>query len=107
MVLREGDGVQSLIRVIDRAFIGRPALEMPPQHLNLVVAITLKAGEARGPIPFKLRPEGPDGSRRAPFEMLLVFEGEGDRGHNVNIDLKRIALDQPGLWWFDLVAGPG
>lgn len=52
-VLREADGVLSLIRIVDRitvSFSGPDApVQMPPAPVNLTLVVGFKSGFARGP----------------------------------------------------------
>lgn len=106
-VLRDADGVQSYIRVVDRITVTTtgedPPPEMPPQHLDLTASITLKAGEARGRYAVKFRPEAPGGFERPALEVPVNFVGEGEHGNTVNVELKGLEIDLEGLWWFDVL----
>jgi len=107
-MLREADGVQSFIRVVDRIMVGAvgtdPPAEMPPQTLDLTLAISLKGGDARGRHAIKIRPEMPSGEQMPALEIHLQIEGE-ERGNNVNINLNGIIFGSEGLWWFDVLFG--
>lgn len=107
-VLREADGVQSFIRIVDRVTVGAVGTdvptEMPPQTLDLTLALSLKAGDARGRYALKVRPEMPSGEQMPSLEVHLQVEG-GERGNNVNIGLNGIPFGQEGLWWFDILFG--
>jgi len=104
-VLHEADGVLSLIRVIDRvthSAVGpQPPLEMPPVEIDLWAVIVLKSDEARGRHTVTVRPEKPSGEQMAATELPVLFEGE-ERGAAVVLNLK-LALDQEGLYWFDVI----
>lgn len=107
-LLRDADGVQSFIRVIDRVTVGAvgpsPPTEMPPQTLDMTLCISLKGGDARGRHALKIRPEMPSGEQMPTLEIHLQLEAE-ERGNNVNIDLKGIQFGHEGLWWFDVLFG--
>ena len=64
-VLREADGVMSIIRIVDRVTHterGPDAPEeMPEVHFPLFLVVSLKAGTARGPHEIRITPEQPSG----------------------------------------------
>jgi hypothetical protein len=107
-LLRSDDAVQSYIRVVDRMTVGavgpNPPEVMPPQQLDLMLCIAIKSGDGRGRHALKIRPEMPSGERLPALEVGLNLEG-GERGHNVNVDLKPISFAAEGLWWFDVLFG--
>jgi hypothetical protein len=102
-VLTEQDGVNSLIRVVDRIYSMVQAEEgsLPPPPHNLTAVIGLKSGMARGNVQLSLRPEAPSGLRLPEFSVSVLLEGE-DRGINVLIPLA-VPTDQEGLFWFDVL----
>jgi hypothetical protein len=102
-VLTEQDGVNSLIRIVDRIYPLVQAEEgsPPPTPYNLTAVIGLKSGRARGNHQLTLRPEAPSGLRLPEFSVSVLFEGE-DRGINVLIPLA-VPTDQEGLFWFDVL----
>src|SRR6266581_554038 len=92
-VLREGDGVLSLIRVIDRITLTvvtsvptgvevPPALQLAPPPISVTFAVGLKSGDFTGSIPLKVRIETPSGFKWPEYETSVHLEGE-DRGHAV------------------------
>lgn len=106
-VLEEKDGVLSLIRVVDRithtvAGPGAPA-EMQPFPYQLMLALTLKTGQARGGYNLKIVRELPSGIREESQgpSFRIHFEGEGDRGQNLVLQLQ-LMFEQEGLHWFDV-----
>lgn len=107
-VLQEGDGVASLIRVIDRLHVTAvgpaPPVQMPPQQPELFLIVMVKSGETRGRHALKIRPEAPSGEQRPTLEVHLNLEGE-ERGTTVNVGLQGFTFDLEGLWWFDVLFG--
>ena len=101
-VLREADGVMSLIRIIDRLTHteGGPDApeQMPPVDSTMSMVINLKAGEARGAVTVTIDEEAPSGIKRPVFSNRMLMEG-ADRGNNqvLNIHTK---FTEEGLYWF-------
>jgi hypothetical protein len=103
-VLKEEDGVLSLIRIFDRfthTQTGPDAPEqMPPFTINAWLVITLKAGAARGRNSVRLVPEAPSGLTLPSAQMPVLFESE-DRGVNLVFQLN-FQAEMEGLYWFDV-----
>ncbi len=103
-VLREADGVLSLIRVVDVVTHTErgpnPPDEMPEVHYPLFFTITLKSGAARGRHDITIIPELPSGETIQPLTMSIRLEGEG-KGTNITS-----RIDMPykleGLYWFNV-----
>lgn len=108
-VLNEVDGVPSFIRVIDR--ITQQAagpdvpLSMPPVALNTNLVVSLKSGAALGSHQLQIRPEAPSGERLPQAEFPVHFEG-GERGNTIVMQMN-IALEEEGLYWFDIFLDEG
>ncbi len=105
-VLHEADGVVSFIRQVDRITRtatgpGAPS-EMPQGTYAAFLAIVIKAGGARGRSEIKLIRERPSGVRDTEpvFALTVHFEGE-ERGQGIYGPIT-IALEEEGLYWFDL-----
>lgn len=99
-VLKEGDGVMSLIRVVDRVTF-TVAAGATPQAYPLFVVIMFKSGDAQGTHPIALRSVGPSGQPLGTFEMPALFEGR-DRGVSVVIQFAFQPAEE-GLHWFDVL----
>lgn len=104
-VLQEQDGVQSLIRIVDR-FFHRPTVQpgqpMPPAILNFALVITFKAGEARGRQDLKVILEEPSGlTGQMQVTHPVLFEGL-DRGVTLAMNLTS-QFDKEGLYWFRIL----
>jgi hypothetical protein len=103
-VLREQDGVLSVIRVIDRVthtIVGTELPDpLPAVSYTLWFALAFKSGSARGRQALKIVQEQPSGLRRDLFEHSLIFEGE-DRGASFLAQV-RAKFEQEGVYWFDV-----
>jgi len=103
-VLREADGVLSLIRVVDRIMVsvtgeGAPA-EMPPTAMNLTLAVGFKSGFARGAYTVRVLTVSPSHQVLSTFEAPVLFEGE-DRGVQLTLGLG-LQVQEEGLYWFEV-----
>lgn len=103
-VLQEGDGVISLIRIVDRITHTerRPDApqEMPEVRYPLTLVLTLKSGAARGRSEIAITPALPSGERMPTVTMTVQMEGE-NRGVNV-ISPIDIPFRLEGLYWFNV-----
>ncbi len=103
-VLSEHDGVNSLIRIVDRitqtAMGPEPPEDMPSSVHTLWLYIAFKSGSARGVKQLTVRINKPAGSLPA-NTFPINFEGEDDRGINLSLQMQ-VEIDVPGLWWFDV-----
>ena len=109
-VLTEGDGVLSLIRIVDRITQTATGVEVPEDMPPFVISdlklvITLKAGEARGRFAVKIRPEDPSGSQLRPFEVPVHLIA-GNQGVNLITDMQ-FPVQHEGVYWFDIFFAPG
>ena len=106
-VLREGDGVISLIRIVDRINHTErgpdPPREMPPVRYPLTIVLALKSGRARGRHEVTITPELPSGETLTPLTQTIQFEGE-ERGSNM-IGPLDITYNLEGLYWFNIELG--
>ena len=103
-VLQEKDDVASIIRIVDRIVVTANASNspevMPTTTINLNILISLKSGKARGRHTVRLRTEAPSGLKLPDQLLPVLFEGE-DRGANLIINAN-MAVDQEGVYWFDV-----
>ena len=103
-VLREGDGVLSLIRVIDvitHSEAGtEPPEDMPPFRYPLTMLLTLKAGSSKGRHEVTIEPELPSGETAGSITVTVQMEGEG-RGSNIFAPMD-IEYAMEGLYWFNV-----
>jgi len=103
-MLREADGVASVIRVIDRlihteAKPDAPA-EMPPVTYEMKLVIMLIPGSALGRHELKIERELPSGLREKPIAITVQMEG-GNRGANIVMDVK-MTFPLEGPYWFNV-----
>ena len=106
-VLRESDGVLSLIRIVDHLSVAidappeadAPAELVPPvPTVALTFVVGLKSGGYMGSVPVKVRIETPSGSRWPEVETSQQLEG-ADRGINILLPMQFPAQDE-GVYWF-------
>ena len=103
-VLREADGVVTVVRVIDRlthteAKPDAPA-EMPPVTYEMKLVIMLIPAKALGRHELKVERELPSGIREKPIAMTVQMEG-GNKGANIVMDTK-MTFPLEGLYWFNV-----
>jgi hypothetical protein len=101
--LVEGDGVISLIRIVDQVNVnaGQDAPpELPEISIQFRVAVMLKAGEARGRHRVELVVELPSGQSLGAQGGDVHFTGE-ERGVNMLIEMQAPAVE--GLYWIDVL----
>jgi hypothetical protein len=103
-VLQEADGVLSFIRVVDRFTRPRPTQQIPPQVIQVMLAISLKAGGVgTGTYNIKIRLYKPNASvPSVDISSDVFFEGGQDRGVNIVHPLVLLA-DEEGLFWIDVL----
>jgi hypothetical protein len=103
-VLRETDGVLSLIRIVDvinhTEAGSNPPKDLTPFHYPLMFVLTLKSGKARGRHEIKIVPELPSGETIAPIIVTVQLEG-GGRGTNVTSRVDP-EYTMEGLYWFQV-----
>ena len=102
-VLTEQDGVNSLIRIVDRITLTGPAppLELQPFNHTLWLYMSFKSGSARGVKDLIIRIQKPSGDSPPAQALPVNFEGEDDRGANLIVQLQ-LEIDVVGVWWFDI-----
>jgi hypothetical protein len=100
-VLKEADGVMSVIRVIDRFTVNGATPEMPPQVLPFMIAIIFKAGFMRGKQTIAIRPKSPTGVDLPAMEFPILFEGDDDRGVGMVFPIQWVPPEE-GLFWWDV-----
>jgi hypothetical protein len=106
-VLRETDGVLSAIRIVDRITHsvhvkgGEPPSQMPPISVFLTFVLILKSGNAKGSKTLAIQLVDPEGEEIQKRTQTIVFEGEDDRGINMQAKLN-LQFKLPGLYWFEV-----
>jgi len=99
-VLREPDGVMSLIRVVDRFMVAGATPEMEPQVLKFTLVVSFKSGFMRGKAIIAVRPKSPTGVDLPAMEFPVLFEGE-DRGVALIGEIN-FPVSEEGLYWFEV-----
>lgn len=101
-VLREADGVYSMIRIVDviTHIERRPDApnNMPQVRYPLQLVISLKSGRARGRHDITITPQKPSGEDMNTVTTSIRLEGEG-KGANI-ISTIDIPYSDEGLYWF-------
>ena len=104
-VLEERDGVNSIIRIIDRvnrqATGTSPPEEMERFNYEVDFYLSFKAGSARGRMMLVVRLEKPCGDSGEIFAREIDFRGDDERGINHTAHL-RLGIEVAGLHWFDI-----
>ena len=103
-VLREADGVVSLIRIVDVITHTErgtnPPKDMPEVRYPLTLVLTLKSGRTRGRHEVTITPELPSGETLPSTTISVRMEGEG-KGQNI-ISQIDIPYSLEGLYWFNV-----
>jgi|SRR5437867_1744584 len=102
-VLREQDGIMSVIRVVDRLTITPPPdapEQMPPTSLNLMLAVVLRAGVMQGQMNVGLSLTTPAGIDNQIGSIPVLLEGQ-DRGVNLVTNLN-LTVGEQGLYWISV-----
>ena len=100
-VLREADGVLSIIRVVDRFTVPGSTPEMPPHVLSFMIVVLFKAGFMRGKQTIAIRPKSPTGLDLPAMELPVLFEGDDDRGIAMTFPIQW-APPEEGLYWWEV-----
>lgn len=100
-VLRESDGVYSLIRIVDRWTISGTTEQMTTTLIQTNLVITMKSGTYRGAAKVQITPTNPSGQEMASVQLPVNFEGDDDRGVAIALPLA-FPVQEPGVYWFDI-----
>src|SRR5688500_731002 len=104
-VLREADGIISIIRVVDIFRVHYPSKQVkegtPPSPLQVASGISLKSGDVIGEYTVRVRHRTPTGGEQIVYEWLAEFKG-GGHGPNVVLNTT-FGIKEFGLHWFDVV----
>ena len=100
-VLRETDGIVSLIRIVDRWTVAGPAEQMATTLIQTNLAILMKSGTYRGAAKVQITPTSPGGQEMASVQVPVNFEGDDDRGVAVALPMA-FPVQEPGVYWFDI-----
>jgi hypothetical protein len=100
-VLRETDGVYSLIRIVDRWTVAGTTEQMTTTLIQTNLVIIMKSGICRGAAKIQVIPTSPSGQEMASVQLPVNFEGDDDRGIAIALPLG-FPVQEPGLYWFDI-----
>ena len=100
-VLREVDGIVSLIRIVDRWTVAGPAEQMATTLIQTNLAVLMKSGTYRGAAKVQITPTGPSGQEMASVQFPVNFEGADDRGVAIALPIA-FPVQEPGVYWFDI-----
>lgn len=102
-VLVEQDGVQTLVRVVDRllrhTFGADPPEHMEPFVYTCAIYLRFRCGEVSGPRPVTIEVLGPEGQERRVGPLPVRFEGGENRFANAILTMD-LEIRVPGQYWF-------
>jgi hypothetical protein len=99
--LREVDGVNSYVRVVDRWTITGPTETMPQTAIQATLVVVLKSGIHRGPGQLQITPRSPSDTRLPQVTVPVLFEGDDDRGVAVILPMA-FPVEEAGIYWFNV-----
>lgn len=100
-VLREADGVLSLIRIVDRWQVAGSTPTMTPTTIQGTLVVILKSGIMRASAHLTVTPISPTSERNDPIVTPLIFEGDDERGSGLVIQIA-FPVKESGLYWFEV-----
>ncbi len=100
-VLRETDGVYSLIRIVDRWMVAGTTEQMATTLIQTNLVIIMKSGTYRGPAKIQVTPTDPNGKEMASLHLPVNFEGDDDRGVAMALPIA-FPVQEQGVYWFDI-----
>lgn len=100
-VLKEADGVISIIRIVDRFRVRGTTPEMGRQTIRFTVMIVFRAGFMRGKTTISIKPHSPSKKEMPTIDIPVLFEGDDERGVVIAAETN-FEVDEEGLFWFDL-----
>lgn len=100
-VLREGDGVLSFIRIVDKWTVTGAAEVMPPTVIQTNLVLLFKSGIHRGGAQIRVTPTSPTGRVLESMIFPTIFEGDDDRGTAV-VAVMGFPASEDGLYWFEV-----
>lgn len=99
--LREIDGVNSFVRVVDRWTVTGPTEEMPQTAIQATLVVMFKSGIHRGPGQLTITPRTPRDVPMPAITLPVHFEGDDDRGLAVLIPMA-FPVQEAGVYWFNV-----
>ena len=103
-ILKESDGVMTVVRIIDRFYVHGNTDEMQKIDLNFTILLSIKSGDFRGRYEISVQPITPSGKPLPKLSFPLNFEGDSDRGVRT-VAPARLEVDEEGVFWFDVKCG--
>ena len=100
-VLREADGVLSIIRIVDRFMVRGTTPEMGKRTIRFTLLIMFRAGFMRGKTAVTIKPISPTKKELPAIDIPVLFEGDDERGVVLAAETS-LDVDEEGLYWFDL-----
>ena len=100
-VLKEADGVLSIIRIVDRFRVRGTTPEMGRQTIHSTGVIVFRAGFMRGKTTISIKPQSPSKKEMPSIDIPVLFEGDDERGVVIAAETN-FEVDEEGLFWFDL-----
>lgn len=100
-VLREVDGVLSLVRIFDRFNVSGNTAEMATTTLKFMVVVSFKSGFMRGKQAIHVRPKSPTKVELPAMSFPVLFEGDDDRGTTLAFEVNW-PVSEDGLYWWDV-----
>ena len=99
--LREVDGVNSFIRMVDRWTVTGPSEVMPSTAIQATLVVAFKSGIHRGNGQLVITPTSPSDVRLPSINVPVLFEGDDDRGLAIVIPMG-FPVNEPGIYWFNI-----
>lgn len=100
-VLVEGDGVRSLVRMLDTIIITGEAHSLPPGLLKFFMIVEFKSGDAKGKKTVSIRCSSPSGDASFSSDNDVDFQG-GEQGPLVQAEVL-FGLKESGIYWFSVL----
>ncbi len=106
-VLREQDGVLSVIRIVDRWTVNGPTPQMLPTVIQATLVVMLKSGIYRGSTQVIITPVSPSNVRMQAIVLPLLFEADDDHGSGIVLPIG-FPVQEDGPFWFEVaLSGQG
>jgi hypothetical protein len=99
--LREVDGVNTFVRVVDRWTVSGPTETMPQTAIQTTLVVMFKSGIHRGPGQLTITPTSPSDVELQTIEVPVLFEGDEDRGLAIVMPMA-FPVQEAGLYWFNI-----
>jgi len=97
--LREVDGVNTFVRVVDRWTVTGPTETMPQTAIQATLVVIFKSGIHRGTGELTIALTSPSDRTLQSFTVPVHFEGDEDRGIAVILPML-FPVEEAGLYWF-------